>query len=211
LAHDEQGAWLPILLDRYSLLVPAFVHGFSLFTLSFRVRKIRGASLLAIAGGTFAALLSSGLIKPGSVKWETKELLIALSLSSICGVIVRVYERALTQFVTLTKDDIERIRETFRKEIGDDPQKQRLWSTFAPNYLRSEILKLLKGGLPSWMIKLAFTTGQAITDFAQGFRLRQLAEHHRHKLAPAAEAFGRFLRAAFSNPPLELMTVYHRK
>jgi hypothetical protein len=29
--------------------------------------------LLAIAGGTFAALLSSGLIKPGSVKWQTKE------------------------------------------------------------------------------------------------------------------------------------------
>lgn len=84
-----------------------------------RTTSKRSDWLLAIAGGTFAALLSSGLIKPGSVKWETKELLIALSLSSICGVILRVYQRGLTQFVTLTKDDIEKIKETIRKEIGE--------------------------------------------------------------------------------------------
>jgi hypothetical protein len=37
----------------------------------------------------------------------------------------------------------------------------------------------------------------AYTDFAQRLGLRPLAEHHGHKLTPAAEAFGRFLLMAF--------------
>jgi len=61
------------------------------------------------------------------------------------------------------------------------------------------------------MLELAFTTGQSIADFAQRLGLRQLAEHHRYELTPAAEAFGRFFRATFFDPSLELMAVHYRK
>jgi len=41
--------------------------------------------------------------------------------------------------------------------------------------------------------------------------LRQLAEHHRNKLAPAAEAFGSLFRAAFFDSPRELVPVDQQK
>jgi hypothetical protein len=46
------------------------------------------------------------------------------------------------------------------------------------------------------MVEFAFATGWSVTDFAYRLGLRQLAEHHRNKLAPAAEAFGRFFCTA---------------
>jgi len=38
-----------------------------------------------------------------------------------------------------------------------------------------------------------------------------LAEHHRDKLAPAGETFGRFFRAAFFDSLRELVPVYQQK
>jgi hypothetical protein len=61
------------------------------------------------------------------------------------------------------------------------------------------------------MIKFAFTTGQAVTDFAQRLGLCQLAEHHGHELTPAAEALGSFFRATFFDSPRELVPGYQQK
>jgi len=59
------------------------------------------------------------------VKWQTKERLIALSISSILGVIVRFYETGRFQLTTLSRSDIEKIKKTFVKEFGDDSEKSR--------------------------------------------------------------------------------------
>ena len=61
------------------------------------------------------------------------------------------------------------------------------------------------------MIEFAFATGQTVADFAQRLGLCQLAEHHGHQLTPAAEALGRFLRAAFFHSPRVLMPVDQQK
>jgi hypothetical protein len=100
--------------------------------------------LLAIAGGTFAALLSSGLIKPGSVKWQTKELLLALSVSSLFGIIVRFYNTGRLQLTTLSKSDIEKIKKTFAKEFGDDSEKSRIWRITLRRYLMAGFMDLFK-------------------------------------------------------------------
>jgi phytoene dehydrogenase-like protein len=78
------------------------------------------------------------------VQWQTKELLIALSLSSILGVIVKLYDNGMFQLTTLNKTDIEKIKETFSKEFGNDPEKARAWRFTFSRYLRGELLKLFK-------------------------------------------------------------------
>jgi hypothetical protein len=64
--------------------------------------------LLAIAGAAFAALISSGQIRPTSLNWQTKELLIALAISSLLGVIAKLFWSERLQLVTLTRADIEK-------------------------------------------------------------------------------------------------------
>ena len=57
------------------------------------------------------------------------------------------------------------------------------------------------------MIEFTFAAAQSITDFAQRLGLRQLVEHHRDKLAPAGEPFGRFFGPAFFDSPRELVPI----
>jgi hypothetical protein len=101
--------------------------------------------MLAIAGGTFAALISSGHVSPNLVNWSTKELLCSLVISSLLGVIVKFFGNQPFQFMTLTRADIEKIKETFAKEVGEDAEKSRRLRAILSNYLVGEFLKLLKG------------------------------------------------------------------
>jgi hypothetical protein len=114
--------------------------------LAFVERNISSRSdwLLAIAGGGFLALLSSGGIRPASVTLQTKELLVALSISSILGIIVKFYAAGIFQFITLSNADIDKLKEKFEKEIGDNPQQMQILRTALPGYLQSEALKILK-------------------------------------------------------------------
>jgi hypothetical protein len=101
--------------------------------------------LLAIAGGTFAALISSGRMQPKLLNWQTKELLIALAISSLLGVIVKLFWNERLRLITLTKADIENIKETFAQEVGDNPEKSQILQKTLNTYLQSEILNLFKG------------------------------------------------------------------
>jgi hypothetical protein len=83
----------------------------------------RSDFMLAIAGGTFAALIASGQIKPQFVSWQTKILLVALALSSLLGVIVKFFWQDRISFASFRKTEIEKLTEVVEKEVGEDSEK----------------------------------------------------------------------------------------
>jgi hypothetical protein len=124
------------------LFISAIVHGFP-------EKTNRQANwLLLITGGTFAALLSSGLKPP--LIWEVKVLIGFLALSSILGVIGWFLGlEGLDDAIMLPlQKQLDLFRERRVKQEQDDPRKINLVMLYAALFVMKKLISAFAGGLP---------------------------------------------------------------